>query len=72
MIAQITCTNPECYEEIEVDFDYEPAEPETRLDPSYPEGCDVNIIEGCDCRQDEDALEEQLLEWLADREGDTE
>ena len=57
MIAYVTCTHPECSEEIEVSFDYEPAD--TRA--HYPEQCAVTSVEGCDCEQDDDMLQESLF-----------
>lgn len=63
MTASITCTHPECDEEIDVEFDYEPAEPQTWLDPGYPEGIGIMKVTGeCGCEQDDDRLE-----WLSDR-----
>ena len=69
--ASVTCTHPECDEEIDVEFDYEPAEPQTWMEPGWLAGVSVNEVTApCGCEQDDDRLEELLLEWMSDRYED--
>ena len=68
MDAQISCRR--CDEEIVVSFDYEPAQWRTWMDPGYPPTASATKITGCNCEQDDDVLEEDLIQWVHDRAED--
>jgi len=63
MIYHTNCT--QCDAAIEVAFEYEPPEAQTWDEPGYPATCVINEVRGCECVQDEDALQEVLLERVA-------
>ncbi len=66
MIASIGCTK--CGDEIQVEFDYEPRQRETRMDPPWPAECPVeSITTVCQHKQDDELIDERLHDWVADR-----
>ena len=70
MVCEVSCPGFECDEMIEVEFDYERAEPRTWEYPGYPARAAIcNIVSlTCDCEdRDEDVIEEDCLEWFEDQ-----
>jgi len=53
----------ECYEEITVDFEIEPGQRETRMEPGWPaEAVNIKISATCDCEQNGDAYGDDLID----------
>jgi len=53
----------ECTEPITIHYAIDPGERQTWMDPGYPPEAHVSKIEAdCDCKQDEDGYDKELLE----------
>lgn len=71
MRAEVGC--PTCGdEELDIEFDIDPAEPQTWMEPGWPAEVHsiVVLVDPCGCDRDEERLAEILMEVANDRAED--